>query len=369
MGNTLTNILPVITARALRVLREQCVMPRLVLTDIKLDPAVKGTKIPFEVPATAVQYAVSPAATPVTPANLTPGVRNLDLDQWYARNFHLSDNDLTKIEADKAFIPMQMQDAINVLANGVNSHIFSKYKGVYGYVGTAGTTPFATNANAITAARKVLLKQACPNEPDNMRCVLDLVAEEQGLNLPPFADASQGDASVKIRGQLGQKYGFGFFSDNSVPTHTAGTAAGVVTAGALAAAKTSLTSTLVLTDAGGALALLEGDIITIAGDTQTYVVTADAAGAGATNVIVAPGLQIALLGGDVVTIKADHVVNLAFHRNAFAFAQRQGSWRQVGAVGGLEHLQAGQAEVVAGGIEADLPGLAWRVAAAFRLPE
>jgi hypothetical protein len=35
-----------------------------------------------------------------------------------------------------------------------------------------------------------------------------------------------------------------------------------------------------------------------------------------------PGLKTALAGDEVITIKASHTVNLAFHRDAFAFVSR-----------------------------------------------
>ena len=70
---------------------------------------------------------------------------------------------------------------------------------------------------------------------------------------------------------------------------------------------------------------LAGDIITIAGDDQTYVLTAAATQASAaTDVTLAfePALKVALTGSEAITVKATHVVNLAFHRDAFALAMR-----------------------------------------------
>jgi hypothetical protein len=75
----------------------------------------------------------------------------------------------------------------------------------------------------------------------------------------------------------------------------------------------------------GACALLAGDIINIAGHTQTYVLTANATQASAASDVtlaIEPGLQIALVGSEAITVKATHVVNLGFHRDAFAFATR-----------------------------------------------
>jgi hypothetical protein len=78
------------------------------------------------------------------------------------------------------------------------------------------------------------------------------------------------------------------------------------------------------TDAGEAVNLNKGDILTFSGNTQTYVVTA-AVTIGATstgNVAIEPGLKAALTTANTVAVKASHTVNLAFHRDAFAFASR-----------------------------------------------
>lgn len=69
-----------------------------------------------------------------------------------------------------------------------------------------------------------------------------------------------------------------------------------------------------------------GDVFTIAGDSQTYVVTAatDLATTDS-DVSFEPGLKVAIPaadGNEAVTFKASHVVNLGFHRDAFAFANR-----------------------------------------------
>jgi hypothetical protein len=71
--------------------------------------------------------------------------------------------------------------------------------------------------------------------------------------------------------------------------------------------------------------LVKGDIVAFAGDSQTYVVTAatgTVGGSSAGDVAIEPGLQVATDGGEAVSLTAGHVVNLAFHRDAFAFANR-----------------------------------------------
>jgi hypothetical protein len=125
---------------------------------------------------------------------------------------------------------------------------------------------------------------------------------------------------VIIEGELGRFFGMDWYSDNQVPTHTAGTASGATTD---AAGYAVGVKTVTLASAGTG-SILVGDIILFTGDTQTYVVTSgDASVAGGGTISFEPGLKVAIAtSATPITLKATHVVNLAFHREAIAFAMR-----------------------------------------------
>jgi hypothetical protein len=332
MANDFTTIAGKILARGLLALREQCTFPRTVNTDWGTEVAQVGATINVPIPSTQSTGAVVPGPVPPAPQDQTILTVPLNLDQWMKSDFNLTDKQLGEIDAKANFLPMQASEAIRQLANLINASGFANYKGVYGYVGTAGTTPFAIGSGSFanpptdaTNVRKVLNKQVAP--PQDRRLVLDPDAEANALNLPALANFEQtGDPAVKIEGRLGRKYGFDWYYDQQIPTHTAGT----ITTGLIAKAATGqaagLTAIVCTTAAStGAIALKKGDIILFAGDSQTYVVTADATqAAAATDVTVniSPAKKVALVGSEAVTVKASQVVNLAYHRDAFAFATR-----------------------------------------------
>ena len=332
MANDFTTIAGKILARGLLALREQCVFPRTVNTDWGTEVAQPGATINVPIPSTQSTGAVVPGPVPPAPQDQTILTVPLNLDQWQKSDFNLTDKQLGEIDAKANFLPMQASEAIRQLANLINASGYQNYKSVYGYVGTAGTTPFAIGSGSFanpptdaTNLRKVLNKQVAP--PQDRRLVLDPDAEANALNLPALANFEQtGDPAVKIEGRLGRKYGFDWYYDQQIPTHTAGT----ITTGLIAKAATGqaagLTAIVCTTAAStGAIALKKGDIILFAGDPQTYVVTADATqAAAATDVTVniSPAKKVALVGSEAVTVKASHVVNLGYNQNAFAFATR-----------------------------------------------
>lgn len=331
MTQTLTDILPKILARAHMVLRKRCIMPRLVNVDYSAEAAMKGSVINVPIPAEFATEAddVSPATTGPTPSDYSPTTTPINLTNWKHKAFGLTDQEVANIDADGLFIPMAMETAVMGIANSINSSIFATYKGVYGYDGTAGTTPFASAVTAATDARKRLNKQLCPK--DLRRVVLNHDAEANALALAAFRDVSQsGKDTPVIEGELGRFFGMDWYADDDVPTHTAGTIAtglAVKTSTAHAVGvKTITATTAALT---GACALLLGDIIAIAGGNTTagwtYVLTANATQASAAtdvSLAIEPGLKVALTGSEAITVKASHVVNLAFRRDAFAFASR-----------------------------------------------
>jgi hypothetical protein len=332
MSNTITSIMPKILASALLALREQAIMPRLVNFNWSNETAKKGSTIDVPLPAAQVVSDVTPGPTPPANVDHAPTTVQITLDKWKKSPFYLTDKEMGEIDPNAAYYPMQVSEAVRGLANQVNTDVFLLYKDVYGYTGTAGTTPFAIGSgnfpNSPTDAtnlRKVLNRQLAP--PDNRRAVLSLDAEANALGLPAFANFEQtGDPAVKIEGRLGRKYGLDWYYDQAVPTHTAGT----ITTGLIAKAATAVAAglkTFAATTAAstGACALLVGDVIAIAGHTTTYVLTATATQASAaTDVTLTfePALERALVGSEAVTVKASHVVNLGFHRDAFAFATR-----------------------------------------------
>lgn len=321
MSNTLSPLIPKLLAQGLVALREQSIMPRVVNRGYEALAGDKGSTVTIPISAAIEAQAVSPAATPPATADVAPGSVTLTLDQWYEAPFYLSDKDL--LEVDRGVIPLQASEAVRSLANNVDRAILALYKQVYGYAGTAGTTPLATDVSEYLAARKVLTNQLAPMDPRFMIMGADM--EANALGLRAFQDASfTGNLDGIIAGQINNKLGARWLVDQHIPTHTKGAA----TAGTIAlddsAARPLGTKTLHMD--GFSVKPSVGDVFTIAGDSQTYTVTASTALAGTdSDVSFEPGLKVALPavdGGEVVTFKATHVVNLLLHRDAFAFASR-----------------------------------------------
>lgn len=320
MANDLSAIIPKIVAGGLLALRRFTTLPALINTNYSTEAAGKGDTINVPLPVALPAIDVTPAATPPAGNDITPTTVAIQLNKWrQSTPFHLTDKDLHEVE-QRSVLPMQASEAIAGLAEDLNANIFAEYKGVYGYVGTAATTPFASDLTAATNARKTLNNQKAGLQ--DRRIVLNPDAMANALGNRAIQDASfrrQGEDTVRT-GVIGEILGFTWVEDQQVPSHTAGTASGATTnnAGYAVGAKT------VTLASAGTGTILVGDVITFAGDTQTYTVTtgdADVSNGG--TVSFEPGLVVAIpTSNTAITLKATHVVNLAFQRAAFALAMR-----------------------------------------------
>lgn len=317
MPNSLSNLIPRLLARGLLALREQAVMPRLVNLDYSSEGAMRGSTIDIPVSNTFTATNVSPSMTMASAQDSTPGLVQIALDQWKEVPFFITDKQRMEIMESESFLPMNVSETVRALANSMDGHIHNQYVDVYGYVGSAGNTPFSTIADVVNA-RAALNKQLSPM--GSRRMVINPDAEAALLQIPAMSDLEKtGDSDVKIEGLLGRKFGFDFYQSTNVVTHVAGTVGSVTVASTTAAGATSLD--IIASVAG---TFKKGDIFSIAGNSQTYVVTSADATYTSTKTAISfspPLVAIASATADV-TRRASHVVNLAFQREAFAFVNR-----------------------------------------------
>lgn len=345
MANTQTVLLRKILARGMSVLRERVIMPRLVNSDFSAEVVQKGTQITIPISVAVPDIPVTPSNVLVAPVDVTPTSVVVALDQWrQSTPIGITAKEKTEIDVKKDFLPGQLAQGIKGLANTLNEYIWGKYttatSGIYGFISnpTAGVgtilDPFGTGVldtstvRACTNAKKVLNQQLCPRQ--DRRAVLNFNAEAAMLDLGSISDADKiGSSDVKISGEVGRKFGIDWFADDDVPDHTRGSAyeasPGNVTIGATAIVTATQVDIRDSDDNSGTL--VAGDILTFAGDSQTYCVTGSGAPytltTATTLVTIVPALKVALTqSNEVVTVKNSHAVNLVFHRDAFALGMR-----------------------------------------------
>ena len=323
MANAIENLTPQILANILSVLRETCVLPNLVNNSYSSDAAAQGSTIDINDLNDMTAFDVTPGATPASNviSDVASAKKQLVLNKFQAATFVMTDKEIKEVQEGTR--PRAIEKAVKALANKINSEIFALYKEVYNVVGTAGVNPFGTSTLEAQQAARVLNSALAPM--DERRMVLDPFGYANALGLSVLQKVNEsGDSEALRDGTITRALGFDWYQDQQVPTHTLGAPA----TAAIDANATAGAVSLVLDNASGAdLATLPvvGDVFTIAGNTQQYVVTsvtADAPTTNETTVGISPALAANVTDGAVVTFVASHTTNLAFHREAFAFASR-----------------------------------------------
>ena len=324
MANTITAYVPTIIAKTIPILRERLPFVTRITTDFDSEMAAIGASL--QIPVTAQLTAaditpgsVAPALTDIAPTSVT-----LSLNKFKRAPFSVSQSDFNSMMKNSDFVPAELEEGARSIAKQIEDDLFLNYKNIPYYVGTAGTNPFASSLATISDAAKSMNDTLAS---DARTMLLSNTSVQNANKLGNLIQAFQrGGADTLNTGVIGNLQGFDCQRASRVPTHTSGTittgliakASTVVAVGALSAVCTTAAST-------GACALVVGDIILFAGDTQTYVVTAAATQASAaTDVTVSfyPGKKVALAGSEAVTVKASHEVNLGFDRGAFALGMR-----------------------------------------------
>jgi hypothetical protein len=303
----------------------------------------QGDSVTIPKGAAQAVAAITPSNTPPSNTDHALDSVTLTVNTWRGTDFYLTDKELTQINADSSYVPLQMSEAFKAIGNDFDGYLLDLYKDVYGASGTNGTTPFASDASAWRDGRKLLNAQLAPM--GDRHIVLDADAEANAMNLAQFRNAEQRGSSQTIdSGLVGSAMGATWHMNQNVKTHTSGT----LTNGTGMLAKVNDSSytvgesTVDIDDSSLTLAVAVGDIFTVAGDTQQYTVStaATASGNAIAGMAFTPASKVAWANNAVITFKdgatsnPDHVANLAFNSQAFGYAFAR-----------PDEVQAGDAEV------------------------
>lgn len=321
MSNVISSVLPIIYAQGVLALRQNAVMSRLVNRDYQNLAAEKGDSINVPIPSALAASDVTPGYTVVTSTDISPTKAVVTLDFWKRSAFTMTDKNIA--EALSGVVPMQMSEAIKSVGNAIDTYIIGKTVGFQGFCGTAGTTPFNTSLTIAGTARKLLNKQLAPM--DERRGVVDPDAESNFLLNTNIINADQrGDQSGIVDGRIARTLGLDWYMDQNVTAYTPGS--GWATGFALSTVAGSVgDTTLNVINATASGTIKVGDVFTVSGSTQAYVVTASVTTSATVQVAFAfqPALVSAAITGAAITVVATAFVqNLAFHRNALAWVSR-----------------------------------------------
>jgi hypothetical protein len=322
MANTLTGLAPTLYEAIDVVSRELVGFIPSVTLDASAERASLNQVIMVPITPSAAAEDVTPGQLPADDGDQNIGNNQIIITKSRVVPFRWQGEEQKGINTGPGYHAMrvnQITQAMRTLTNEIEVHVGSLASTASRAFGTAGTTPFASDLSATAGLRKILSDNG--SSLSDMSCVINTTAGATMRNLSQLTFANEaGTTELRAQGTLLELHGFKIRESAGVAVSVPGTVTGAVT-GAAAAGATTVTLT---TPSGGATAIVAGDVVTFAGDTNKYVVAVGSTlGASTTGplVLAAPGLR-QTISGAAITIGAAAALNMAFDRSAIVLVTR-----------------------------------------------
>lgn len=332
MANTLTNLIPDIYAALDVVARELVGFIPAVARDSTADrvAANQTLRVPVS-PANAAGGNITPAMSLPSASNQTIANATLTISKQRFFPFSWTGEEQRSMNAGPGFLTLQQDQVAQAIRAAVNEMELdianAAYLGASRAYSAHATTPaavFATAGDYSDAAnvRKILDDNGAPLSD---RALVVNTTAGAAIRAKQAQAYMAGDTGLQRNGVLFDINGFSIRESAQVPTVTAGTmSGGVMASGALTVGQTSLA----MKNATGTGTVAAGDVITLANDSNKYVVAAASfAGAnpatGDTITLAAPGIRMAQSAAErAITVVGTSSRNIAFSRNAILLATR-----------------------------------------------
>jgi hypothetical protein len=325
MANTLTDLTPDLYQAMDTVSREQVGMIPSVTLDSSIERVAVGQVVRSFVTPAVTAFDITPAVTAPNDGDQTIGNESMTITKSRGVPVRYNGEEQRGLSSGAGYRPIlqdQFAQAMRTLVNEMESDLTALHATTSRAYGTAGTTPFASDLSDTAQLYKILSDNGAPLT--ERKLVIDTSAGAKMRTLLQLTKANEAASTTLLRqGILLDIHGMEIRESAQIVTTGTDVITGAVTVtGTNAVGATSIGVT---TAAGAAVAALAGDIITIAGDTNKYVIaTTVTIGAGTTGTIVlaAPGLRIAKAATAVISGVTAAARSMAFNKSAIAIATR-----------------------------------------------
>lgn len=325
MANTLTGLIPTIyTARDI-VARELIGFIPNVSLDASAAQAAKDQTVRSPIAPQNTLEDIVPGNDPADSGDQTIDYTDVTISKSKAYPIRWTGEEQLSVSEYgqvNTILQDQFTQGFRTLANAVEEDLAALYVSASRAHGTAGTTPFATadNHTDFAGANRILDDNGAPQSDRAM--VVGSAAREklEGVQSSLFKVNEAGDAGALLRDrQMRGLHGFTMGFSGQILSHTKGAGAGYDLNGAEAVGQTTLTL-----DGGtvNTTGIKAGDVVTVAGDSNKYIVNTGLTNATGDIVIGDPGLLEAGADTAELTIGNNYVANMFFHRSALVLAAR-----------------------------------------------
>ncbi|MGD0650928.1 MAG: P22 coat - protein 5 family protein [Verrucomicrobiia bacterium] len=327
MPNTLTSLIPAVVKGFDVVSRELVGFIPSVNRDPSADRLAKNQTLYSWAAPVASLNDIAPANVSPQAADKNLATKSISITNYKMTDFYFTGEEEKGLKfTDGVYgniVTDIIEQAIRAIINQMESDVYTAaYVGSSRAYGTANTTPFGTNTGETAQLKKILDDNGAPL--DTRSLILDTTTGAALRTLTQLTKVNEAGTSMTLRdGELLNLNKFMIKESAQITAPTAGTISGASTAsGALTVGQVALP----LKTAGTGL-VVAGDIITLANDTNKYVVASTTSTvnptAGEYITLNAPGIRKAQGAAErAITIVAASSRNVGFSRNAVLLATR-----------------------------------------------
>jgi len=323
--NTITGLIPDIYEALDIVSRELTGLIPAVTMNASAETAAKDQNIRVPIEPAGNVSDITPAMVIPDPTGQTTAYTDIVITKSRAAEFGFIGDQQKALNTGSGYANSRagkIAQAIRSVTNEVETDLAGLQATFSRAYGTPATTPFGT-ANDYTDASnvlKILKDNGAPGSDNHL--VLDTTAGANFIGKQSAVNAAGTDSMLR-QGVLLDLQGMPLRESAQINnTGTDVITANVTVTGIEPIGETTINLT---TDATGAVSGVAGDMITLAGDTNKYILAANVTiGSGTTGdiVIAAPGLRAATTATQVVSGVAASARNMCFNRSALVLAAR-----------------------------------------------
>lgn len=327
MANTLTSLVPTIYEALDVVAREQIGFISAVARNSSAERAALNQTIMVPIAPASTAADNTPAVTAPNTGDETVGNTTITISKskhvpirWNGEE----QRGLINAGSYAGILRNQFVQGFRTLSNLMEADLATTHLSASRAFGaTAGTAPFGTAGDLSDAAgvRRILADNGAPTSDLHLVLGSAAMANIRGKQSVLFKVNEAGTDQLLREGTMGRLEGMSLHESSQMVTFTAGTGASATTDNAGYA----VGATVLTLASAGTGTLLAGDIVTFAGDTNKYVLTAGDTDTsnGGTITLAAPGLRIAMSAATkAITVVGSTARNMAFDRNAIQLVTR-----------------------------------------------
>jgi hypothetical protein len=320
MANTLTNLAGDIYKAADTVGRELVGFIPSVTINAGSERAAKGDTIRSFITASATANNITESMTIPQGDDQTITSSTMTLSSAKAVQIPMTGEDVKHLNNGSGYETVygdQIAQAMRTLTNAIESDLATAaYQGASRAVGTAGTTPFASNFNTIAQARQIIVDNGGATNDGRLSLVMNTLAGTNLRNLSSLQSVNQAGSDVMLRqGTLLDLQGVMIKESAQVVAHTTVGSDDHVVNGVTAVGDTTIT-----VDGTQTTDCAAGDVVSFSGSSANYVVANQTTSSSL--VLNSPGGQAIIADNETIATGASYAANVMFNQNAIELGMR-----------------------------------------------